>query len=655
MTRTHRCLRLAAPVILASALVSVACVRFNTYYNARRAFRGAEELRAQRAPGSSPSSQELAYLEQCLEKCAVILARHPGSGLADDALFLMARALALKEQHNAAAEKYAELRRFFPSTEYAAASMYHEAQARAKLGQFEVAESVIEEHLGAAGSWSQWHERAALLYAEIGESRGSCADALARLDTLLSRSHRRDILSVAHLLRGRCLAAGGDDDQAFRWFQEGDRVAPNRNLRFQARLLMGEALARMGRGEEALEAFGRLRQIARADSELALVGLAVGSSQRALGDFSAAEDAWRDVIQAYPREDVSKRARMALATMLEKDLRDFTRALAEYEDLSKQGTPRLLVEDAGRRAKALRDVERLRAAVADSDGVAASALMELAELFLLRLQLPDSALPLLLLASAEHADSVWAPRALYAAATVYNSRGDSAEADSLHRELVGRYSHSRQARSVRALWGEIPPESGTLSTPEWTYLLAERAWLQEADPQSARTLFQTVVDSFPSSAQAPKALLSLAWIASETFGDTATARATLQTALERYPDTEPAQWASLAFGMGATPYGRAIDVLPHVVRIDTITCHEIAPVDSLLKLGAVMVKVLVDTSGNAREVELLKGTGSLLCDDAALVAARTADYVSAQKGADRVEAWLEVSVPFMPAHRDTSA
>lgn len=654
MHRASLSIRLATLLVLAWVVVQTACARFNTYYNARRAFLSAEELAAQRPAGNPPSSQEIAHLDRCLEKCALILARHPESGLADDALFLMARALSHKEQHNAAAQKYAELRRFFPFTEHAGPSLYYEATARVQLGQLEIADRVIEEHLDSEGSWDKWQERAALLYGEIAESRGSCGDALRRLDLLVSKSRRRDILGPAHLLRGRCLAAAGEDEDALRWFGEADRVAHSRPLRFQARLLMAETMARVGRGDEALEAFSRVRQIARADSEFALVGLAVGSSHRALGDQPAAEAAWREVIEAYPREDVSKRARMVLATMLERDLRDFTRALAEYEDLAKQGSPRLLVEEAGRRAKALRDVQRLRAVVADSGGAESSAVMELAELFLLRLQLPDSALPLLLLAGTQHPDSVWSPRALYGAAWIYAGRGDSAGADSLYRVLIGTHAHSRQARSVRALRGDLPPDAGDLSASEWTYVLGERAWLDDGDVQRAMTLFRTVVDSFPTSVEAPKALVAIAWIASEALGDTGMARSTLQAAVERYPGTAPATWASLALGMDNLAHDRAIDALPQVARIDTITCGEIAPVDSMLRMGAVMVKVLVDTSGNAQDVELLKGTGSLLCDDAALGAARTAEYVSAWKGADRVEAWLEVSVPFIPARRDST-
>jgi TonB family protein len=182
---------------------------------------------------------------------------------------------------------------------------------------------------------------------------------------------------------------------------------------------------------------------------------------------------------------------------------------------------------------------------------------------------------------------------------------------------------------------------------------AESAWLDDGDAQKALAAFAAIVDSFPESPESPKALVAMAMVASEAYHDTTLTRAHLRAAAERYPDTEPGRWAALATGgLGVTR--EAYDTAPQLMRIDTVMCAEIAPVDSLHRLGSVMVRVLVDTTGAARDVELIKGTGSLLCDDAALGAARAADYVSAQKATAPVEAWLEVSVPFVPARRDTT-
>ncbi|MCU0612444.1 MAG: hypothetical protein MUE60_11725, partial [Candidatus Eisenbacteria bacterium] len=214
-------------VALCGLLLQGSCVRFNTYYNARRAYRDAEQLAEARVSGSTPGTQELAHLDRCLEKCALIIARHPESGLADDALFLMAMALTLKGQHGAAADKFAELRRFFPESDLDSPSRFHEAESRSQIGQYDAAEALISEHLARGDGWDQWQERGALLYAEVAGRLHVPLVALARIDTLLSRTDRKTVTCPAYLLRARSLAELGRDEEAVRWFREADRTAPS--------------------------------------------------------------------------------------------------------------------------------------------------------------------------------------------------------------------------------------------------------------------------------------------------------------------------------------------------------------------------------------------------------------------------------------------
>ena len=145
--------------------------------------------------------------------------------------------------------------------------------------------------------------------------------------------------------------------------------------------------------------------------------------------------------------------------------------------------------------------------------------------------------------------------------------------------------------------------------------------------RGALEAFSAVADSFPLSNEAPRALWACAWISAESLGDTAKARTYLERLVDQYPYTEEGKHASQELGMSLKPVAELpYDVPPILVRIDTLECNEIAPVDSLQRLGVVTVRVFIDSLGNAGEAELIKGTGSLLCDDAALYAARMADY-----------------------------
>jgi TonB family protein len=125
--------------------------------------------------------------------------------------------------------------------------------------------------------------------------------------------------------------------------------------------------------------------------------------------------------------------------------------------------------------------------------------------------------------------------------------------------------------------------------------------------------------------------------------------------VDRYPQTEEGRRASQELGTSLKPAQELpYDVPPILVRIDTLECNEIAPVDSLRRLGVVTVRVFIDSLGRAGEAELVKGTGSLLCDDAALYAARMADYEAAMKDSSAVGTWLSLDVPFIPAGEEST-
>lgn len=631
-------------------LATVACARFNTFYNAQRAFRDATALAARRPPGSPPTPQEVSLLDRCIQKCAIVVGRYAESGLADDAIFLMAEALAAKEEFAAAAQKYEELRRYFPHSPLVGRSLHREAAARSRLSQFEIADVLLEQYLTAA-RWDRDHQWAGLLYVSVAQQRGDCTEAIRRAHEVLGRVKDSEVVARVHMVRGRCLLQLQRVGEAVEAFGEAEERAPNRHLRFAARLARGEALAALGEASQALEVFEQLGKAARADSEVAYVGYSKGLAYRVMGEWDRAEQAWRDVIAVYGQTTAARRARMALARMLEQDRGDLGAALVEYEELAKQGTPRDLVEEAGRRAKALRDIERLRQALVDSAPPPLTHLLRLAEAYLLGLDLKDSAYVVYTRASSLFPDSAQVSRALYAAGLIALERADTAASESLWNLLVQRFPHSSHAKAVEARRGVVPRDE-VMSTPEGLYLRGERAWLDRRDPRGALEAFSALVESFPSSPQAPQALVAMAWVSAHGLGDTAKARAYLTEAALRYPGTEPGLWAASALRAHAPAV--LSDEPPSVVRIDTVDCEEVRPSGSGGRLGVVLVKVLVDTLGKASRVELVRGTGSLLCDDAALAAARMAEYASGRSLGVPVEAWLEVSVPFRPTGTDTS-
>ena len=110
---------MAKLIIVVSVGLILACAYYNTFYNARKAFEEGERIRhRQDMPDGSVPPLALASYELAIENAGLVLRDHPGSSLVDDALVLIGDALAIQGQHPQAIERYEQVLRLFPDSEF---------------------------------------------------------------------------------------------------------------------------------------------------------------------------------------------------------------------------------------------------------------------------------------------------------------------------------------------------------------------------------------------------------------------------------------------------------------------------------------------------------------------------------------------------------
>jgi outer membrane protein assembly factor BamD (BamD/ComL family) len=116
-----------ATVLLAAVLVG-GCAKFNTFYNARKAFDQAERVRedaikANQDPPAPAGKQKQDY-ELAIRKAQKVLDEYPGHSLTDDALFLQAKAWHRLEGYRMSIRKLDLLFQNFPATQYEEEALY---------------------------------------------------------------------------------------------------------------------------------------------------------------------------------------------------------------------------------------------------------------------------------------------------------------------------------------------------------------------------------------------------------------------------------------------------------------------------------------------------------------------------------------------------
>ena len=271
-------------------LVLVGCAKYNTYYNAKRAFDNAEHVREEAIRNHQdpppPTGAQRADYETAIRKAQKILDEYPGHGLTDDALFLQAKAHHRLESFRMSIRNFDLLFTNFPATDYLEEALYLQALNYLLLGAVERSQEYLdrlaklypESHFQAEtrkvpvttrSSWRTGKTAAASYreYLELDVDRGR------------TRPHRPEA--------GRMLLGAGAIRSAAEVLSEDGRTAPRARTRRSGPTAAGAGEGPPGRFRRGLESC-RTRcateaEIYNAQGEVALVE-AEGLVARGRGD-----------------------------------------------------------------------------------------------------------------------------------------------------------------------------------------------------------------------------------------------------------------------------------------------------------------------------------------------------------------------------------
>jgi len=119
---------LGAAIVL---MVGAGCAKYNTYYNASKYFREAEQVREDRIKEglevAEPTAAQKDKYNAAIKKCQKILEEYPGSGVTDDALFLMGKSYNRLNSYRASIRNFDLLFTNFPKTSYEEEALYLQA------------------------------------------------------------------------------------------------------------------------------------------------------------------------------------------------------------------------------------------------------------------------------------------------------------------------------------------------------------------------------------------------------------------------------------------------------------------------------------------------------------------------------------------------
>ncbi len=560
-------MRRTSLILFALVCVVLGCAYYNTFYNARKAFEEGERIRlSQQTPDGGIPPLATASYELAIENAGLVLRDHSGSSLVDDALVLIGDVRAIQGQHQQAIKRYEQVLRLFPDGEFTGHCVFSLGNSLLNVGDSTRADEQLDRFVREFPDSDRIPE-ALLLRGKIALGGARYGEAVARFQEVLDtrpgderEAEARYYIARARLEEQRFVEAREQLAQAI-------EQARTRQLKFQAEFMLGESLRREGDLPAALGIYESLLDqraysdyhpevmlaIAACLVEMDLKELAVSTYESLIAHFDS---------DRSHEEEVS-RAMFELAELHRTagDL-DLTE---QWYDAARRKSPRSfwVGDEADRKHRAIRELRRvdgnlgnLLAAMdalkspgdpesntssnyakltEDANGLR----FELAELYLFQLEMADSALSQYrAIEDGSHDPSV-AAKAAFARGWILDEMvNDTENARTVFDAIAVRYPGT--AHAVEAAILQSKPIEGDLP-PDRLFAEAERLLFEADRPDSARGLYELVLQRDPDGEFAPRARYALGWLAETRFDDPETALDHYREILERHPRSEQAR------------------------------------------------------------------------------------------------------------------
>ncbi len=441
--------------MLAAILLLVAgCAKYNTFFNAKRAFDDAEHVREEalrkHEDPPKPKGQQKTDYETAIRKAQKILDDYPGHSLTDDALFLQAKAYHRLESYRMSIRKLDLLFANFPKTEYMEEALYLQGLNHLLIGSLVKSQEyldrlaklfpdsryqaetrrVIGDNAFTMKDWETAYDSYQEYLAQEGDLRDPDRIGLKLADCCWELHRYQEAVPVLDRVIGETLSS---------------------ELAFRAKLLKVRMLTRLGRYDEAAALIEEIRPEAEIYRSQGMLALAEAENLFAQGRADKATPLLENMPDEWKTAEVRARAADLLGyRFLEKG--EWEEAKKQFQEAIKNKT---VLEDPERTRRLngnLNDYLAAEAALKDAKGAKVPRLKLLeANALLFGLGRPHRAADLYLEAAADTAaDSSDAARALYGAWLAYRDHLDRPDSAAIAAAMLQeRFPASPQAFETR--------------------------------------------------------------------------------------------------------------------------------------------------------------------------------------------------------------
>lgn len=380
--------RLLIPVIF---ILLSSCAYYNTFYNAKQFYKSAQS-KALTNKGKA-SSQAIEEYNKVIKKCGIILTDYKDSKWADDALFLLAKALYYRGNNELQSlEKFEDILKFYPDSPFISETHIFIAQINYDLNKKNEAYKMLQDYIQRA-EFKADHPKALVLIADLYIRDKKYLDAQFYLQMLIEKYPKSDEYPNAYFLLGKTYFDNKDYTQSLKVFTDLNKSRIEKSIKLSAQYYIAYNQYYLKNFANAEQTIKKLIKNEFRDNMFPSYYVLRARILAETVSIEASIEEFEIVIKNNPRTEFSAESSYYIGELYFSRVHNYEKAIEFYNKVKTELNTSAFVERSIIRSSIASQIIQLRKH--DSDIPLETLINEqfkLAEYYLYELELPDSAL-----------------------------------------------------------------------------------------------------------------------------------------------------------------------------------------------------------------------------------------------------------------------
>ncbi len=489
--------------LLIVLLFGSGCVYYNTFYYAKKNFNDAENGR--KKAGTELAGAHASKYRLAVEKALKVLTDHPNSKYVDDALYIIGKSYYHMGDYSKAERKFRELLAAYPESEFKETSLFYLGKCRLMQEEYILARQAFI-RVDSITKNRSWKAEAQYMLGEIEFKEENYAEAVKYYSNYLDKYSSLENAAKVQFQIGESYALQKNFESAKDAYLAVSKRDPDDSLYFLSQFKAGEAYYMIGQIDSGYAIYQDLAKNEKYYRSAGDIRLKLAEGLMMQGNLEGAIEEYQGITQEFARTAPAARAYFEMGEIYMLELSDLETAKAMYDSSKSSFRGSEVYQTAVERSANISKLSEYREQATSEDlEAAAQSQYHLAELFLVELSNPDTAMAEFKNVVDSFPESDYAAKAYLARGYIfeeYYDQPDSAETE--YQTVMNNFANTDFVEdAAKAL--HINLDSTDIDYPGRRYKMAETLLFDEQNVDSAMIVFQSILDDFPTSKYAPKA------------------------------------------------------------------------------------------------------------------------------------------------------